>query len=49
MFSIHVFFFPGRLDYIFILTNQMQLDMISSQSGCQTWRKATTDVFKIIT
>lgn len=46
---LFMFFFPGRLDYIFILTNQMQLDMISSQSGCQTWRKATTDVFKMIT
>lgn len=50
MFSLIIFFFYSwPLGLYFYSTDRMELDMISSQSGCQTWQKETTDVFKMIT
>lgn len=53
-FAIDVFFllfFFGILasDCILIPRFKWKLDTIRSQSGCQTWQQATTDVFKMIT
>lgn len=48
-FLLLFFFYSWPLGLYFYSTDRMELDMISSQSGCQTWQKETTDVFKMIT